>query len=201
MLSVTAVCSLVQFPFAAPIYFYYVAPLVILCLFALSQVASRPPKFVLAVILAIYLAFPMLPNTAFQMGLSHDPHGKHEQLNVGRASGLRVDSKDASTYNRLIPTVQLYAKGKFIYAAPDCPEVYFLSGLQSPSRHYFDYIEESADRLDHISRRLEDFHVNLVVIGKEARFTGPLWPDVRDALDRRYIHLIDLGAFEVRWKE
>ena len=201
LLCLTALCSLIQFPFSAPIYFFYVAPLVILSAMALFASTNRPPKFVLGILIGIYLLFPNLPVTGYQMGISHAPDGRTERLSTPRAGGLRVDPTDASHYDELIPLVQSHAAGKFIYAAPDCPEVYFLSGLQSPSRHYFDYAEDPAGRAERILHELESLNVNVVAISRDAEFTGPMWPDLQEVLEKRYPHSAETDRFQVRWKE
>ena len=201
LLCVTALCSLVQFPFAAPVYFFYVAPLVILSAMALFASTSRPPRFVFGVLIGIYLLFPTLSVTRYQMGISHAPDGQTQRLSIPRAGGLRVDSTDARQYDELIPLVQSHAAGKFVYAAPDCPEVYFLSASQSPSRHYFDYAEDPAGRTERILDEVESLNINVVAISRDAQFTGPMWPDLRSALEQRYTHSAELGSFQVRWKK
>ena len=201
LLGVTALCSVIQFPFSAPVYFFYAAPLVILCGAALLSTSRRPPKLVLGVAAGIYVLFPMLLVTAYRMGVSHDPEGKTERLRIERAGGLRVDPFDAQLYDRLIPLVQAHAKATSIYAAPDCPEVYFLSGYPRHSRHYFDYAEERQGRTERILKELEERGVNVVAIKEEGQFTGALWPELRRALEERYPSASELDAFEVRWKQ
>ena len=200
LLSVTAVFSLIQFPFSAPIYFFYVAPFLILSVMALVALTKHPPVFAFSVLAGIYLLYPMLPATAYQMGISHAKDGRTERLTIQRGGGLRVDPGDARLYDELIPLVQSHAGGEFAYAAPDCPEVYFLSGLRSPSRHYFDFAEDQVP----VGRMLAEFdtrRVNVVVIDRNPRVSGPMSGELRQALAQRYPHARDLGAFEVRWRE
>ena len=200
LLCTTSLCSLIQFPFSAPIYFYYVAPLVILCAWALLASAKRPPQLALLALLVIFLVFPMLSVTSYRMGISHDLDGKTELLNIARAGGLRVDPVDARQYNDLIPLVQAHATNRSIYAAPDCPEIYFLAGFPGPSRHYFDFAEDPTTYTQNTLRRLETMNVSVVAICRRADFTGPMRADLENALRERYQHSEQLGAFEVRWK-
>jgi hypothetical protein len=201
LLSVTSLGSLIQFPFAAPIYFFYIAPLAILSLMALCTLISKPPKVVCGILIGIYLAFPNLPVTSYQMGISHSRDGQVKQLNVARAGGLRVDPTDAVQYNELIPLIQSHATGKFIYAAPDCPEVYFLSGFQSPSRHYFDFADDSQNRTNRILQEVENLNLNVIVICRRTESGEPMRPDLQKALKQRYIHSATVGSFQIRWKE
>ena len=152
LMCVTALCSLVQFPFGAPVYFFYIAPMVILTATALFASMDRPPRFALSALAGFYLLFAALPGTTYEKGLRHAPGAKVERLTLDRAGGLVVDSHDAQLYDAMIPLVRAHAVGNFIYAAPDCPEVYFLSGLNSPSRHYFEFAE---DPHDYTKRTLE----------------------------------------------
>jgi hypothetical protein len=201
---VAALCSLVQFPFAAEVYFCFVAPLLILTANALFASAAHPPRFVLGVLAGFYLLFAVLrvvPGFINHLGLGYAQDAQTERLSMPRAGGLRVEASDARVYEELIPLVQSHAAGKFIYAAPDCPEVYFLSGLKSPTRHYFDTAEDPVDQTARTLRLIENLHVNVVAINKEAQFSGQLSTELQSALEQRYPHFKDLGHFEVRWKE
>ena len=136
LMSVAAVCGLIQLPFAVGIYFCYVAPLVALALLALFSTAERPSRFLLGSVLVFYLAFVVFlvaPGFIYIMGNYYQPNPQTQRLNLARAGGLRVDPEEAKQYEQLIPVVQEHAAGNsFIYAGPDCPEVYFLSGKQNP---------------------------------------------------------------------
>jgi hypothetical protein len=204
ILCVTALCSLVQFPFGAEVYFIFVAPLLILSANALFASAARPPRFVLGVLAGFYLLFGVLrivPGFINHLGFKYAPDAQTERLTIERAGGLRVEARDAQVYEALIPLVQAHAAGKFMYAAPDCPEVYFLSGLKSPTRHYFDAAEDPVDHTARTLQLIENLHVNVVAINKEAQFSGQLSTELQNELEQRYPHSKDLGHFEVRWKE
>jgi len=166
--------------------------------------AARPPRFILGVLIVFYLLFVVVrvtPGFLNHMGAEYAPDTQTQRLTVARAGGLRVDSADALLYDKLIPLVQSHATGKFIYAAPDCPEVYFLSGLESPTRHYFQYAEDSVDYLPRTLKMLEHLNVNVVAINEEPQFSGPLSEDLQAALEQRYPHSVEVGHFQVRWKE
>jgi hypothetical protein len=204
MACVTASCSLVQFPFGAPIYFIYVAPMVFLFAAALFSSSVRPPRFVLGVLIGFYLLFAVLrvtPGYLHNIGFRYAPDTQTEPLSIARAGGLRVQRIDADLYGELIPSIQSHARGKFMYAAPDCPEVYFLSGLQSPTRHYFDYAEDRQGHAERVLDNLESLNVNVVAIDKSPLFSEPMSPELRNALELRYSSSAELGIFQVRWKE
>jgi hypothetical protein len=54
-------------------------------------------------------------------------------LDLPRSGGLRVTADSAEMYQKLIPLIQRRAVDRMIYAAPDCPEVYFLAGYKNPT--------------------------------------------------------------------
>jgi hypothetical protein len=200
MLCVTALCSLVQFPFAAPVYFFYVAPLVILLGTALFTLATRPPRLALGVIMGFYLLLPALPIAPYYVGLRHAPDSQLEQLSIARAGGLLIESNDVQLYENLILLVQTHTTGKFIYAAPDCPEVYFLSGLKSPTRHFFDTAEDPIGHTQRILQAIEELNVNVVAISKYRQFSSAMSPDLQGALEKRYPNSANLSTFQVRWR-
>src|SRR5436309_15388628 len=57
LLSVTALCSLVQFPFTSPIYFRYAAPLAILAVAGVFRFFPRIPSLLPAVLYVRFSAF------------------------------------------------------------------------------------------------------------------------------------------------
>jgi hypothetical protein len=200
IMGVTAMCSLVQFPFAAPVYFLYAAPLVILLAAALFASAPRPPRFALGAVIVFLLLFAALPITPYYLGIRHEPHSQSEELRLPRAGGLRVESSDAKLYEELIPLLQAHASGRFIYAAPDCPEVYFLSGLKSPTRHFFYTAEDPIGHTQRTLQAMEELGVNVVAISKRPQFSAPLSADLHAALEKRYPYVAELSTFQVRWR-
>jgi hypothetical protein len=204
ILCVAAMCSVVQFPFSAPIYFCFVAPLAILAAAALFASAAHPPRYALGALLVFYLLFAVLrvtPGFIYDMGSRYSPDTQTERLTLARAGGLRVDSSDAQLYEELIPLVQSHAEGKFVYAAPDCPEVNFLSGLRSPTRAYFDLGEDPVAKTERILRAIDNLEINVVAINLKPNFSSPMDAELKHALDRRFPHSSEIGHFQVRWNQ
>jgi hypothetical protein len=194
----------VQFPFAHPLYFCYAAPLLMLTATALFASATHPPRFILGVLIGFYLLFAVLrvtPGFINKMGLEYAPDAETERLTIARAGGLRVEWKEAQLYEKLIPLVQSHAAGKFIFAAPDCPEVYFLSGLKSPTRHFFDTAEDTNGHFERTLKAIERLNVNVIAINKNPQFSGPLSPGLQGALERGFPNTAEVGTFQVRWRE
>ena len=202
LISATALVSIVQFPFSVPIYFCYVAPLAILALTAMFGSLVRPPHFMLGILIVFYLVFAVfLVTPSMNSGLvTGRVLLKTQRLVTARAGGLRVDPVQAQTYNELIPVIQMHAVGKFIYAAPDCPEVYFLAGMRNPTRTLFDFRDEPVGRNERILRAIESHGVNVVVIDGEPPFSSRLDPTLVAALGQLYPNSQEIGHFQVRWK-
>src|SRR5262249_49981694 len=160
--SAAALLALLQFPFAAPIYFCYAAPLVALALAALVPPRARPTHAVLA---AFYLAFALWrlnPGYIWTLGVRPDRYGPLARMDAPRA-GLRVPVEDARTYAALAAQVRSRSRGEFIYAAPDCPEVYYLSAKRNPTRDTFEYLRTPPPP-ETLLRRLRETMVDVVVI-------------------------------------
>lgn len=202
LLSVLALCSVVQFPFSAAIYFCYVAPLVALSLFALLSLFPQLSKRLLLGVLTFYLFFAITritPGFIYEMEESYKTDAQIARLGLDRAAGLRVTAQEAARYQKLIALVREHTTGPFIYAAPDCPEVYFLAGFQNPTRSLFDFLDDSSRRSDQILAALEAHHVDLVVIDGNPSFSSTLSDDLRGALMERFPSSSVVDHFEVRW--
>jgi len=96
------------------------------------------------------------------MGIRYVPDNQTELLDIDRG-GIRVSSFDDSQYEQLVAALRAHAKGEFTYAAPDCPEVYFLSGLRNPTRTLYDFLDDAAGRAGRVLEALERYHVNVVL--------------------------------------
>jgi hypothetical protein len=201
VLCMAALCSLVQFPFAGQGYFLYVAPLVIVAAASVLAAFPDPPKLALGAIAVFYLLFGIISVTPYHMGLEREEHTQVERLTLPRAGGLRVEAAAARIYEEIIPVVESHAAGRFIYAAPDCPEVYFLSGKQSPSRHYFEYAEDEPQRDSSLLKKLEELKVSVVAINRDPLFSPMMSQELKSELEKHFPYSAENGKFTVRWKD
>src|ERR1700682_693013 len=202
LLSALSLCSVVQFPFSAAIYFCYVAPLVALTVFALLSLFPQLSKRLLVCVLAFYLFFAVTritPGFIYAMEESYKPDVQTAPLHLDRAGGLRVTAEEAVRYQQLIAAVREHTRGPFIYAAPDCPEVYFLAGFHNPTRSLFDFLDDSSGR-EEILNALELHQVNVIVIYDKPAFSSELPDTLREALEDRFPSSRNVGPFEVRWR-
>jgi len=195
VLSVTALWSLVQFPFARPIYFFYVAPLAAIAVLAVLKARpSHPnalPLLFPGAVLALYLLFAVV-NT-------HPSREPSVPLASPRG-GLVVGARDAARYDSLVGLLQAHASGGYVYAAPDCPEVAFLAGLKNPTRTIWEFLSDTTGRTKRVLEALDAHAVSAVAIKQLPPFSGALPPDLLDSLAARYPSQAVLDRFVVRWR-
>src|SRR5262249_3762470 len=174
LLALAGLCSLVAFPFAAPVYFCYAAPLAFLAFASLLRLVGCPPESLTAFVAGYYLVFAVLVldrQTPNHIGV--DPTAKVEglaRLDLPRG-GVLVKSSDAREYRAVIDTLKAHARGEFTYAGPDAPEIYFLSGLRNPTRQLFDFLDPRGSDPTELLAILERRHVTAVVINRKIEFS------------------------------
>ena len=203
VLSVAANCNLIQFPFIAPMYLLYIVPLVILAVTALISRLQDPPRLLVAAVFCFYLLYAMLevtPGFIYAMGWHYSPDGESAKLTLPRAGGLRVSPETARTSEALGALLEQHANGEYIYATPDCPEVYFLYGFRNPTRTLLDFLDDPVGRTDRIVNALHAKNVSIVVINQRPQFSDPVPSDLRAALEREFPAQQVVDPFIVRWK-
>ena len=219
-LSITGFAGLVQFPFTAPIYFLYVAPLVALSVLAVVAAADRTASFevsglmtprqvgmrsrhVFAVVLIFYLGFAVSwihPGFIYNMGTSFLRDDQTAALDLERAS-LRVSAQDKRDYEALVGEVVRRARTDFVLATPDAPEVYFLTGLSSPTRSTFEFFDEEDFRGEHILSALDSTGVSVIALNQEPAFSAEVSGELRAELVARYPYQEKIGRFIIMWRE
>jgi hypothetical protein len=209
LVSVAVLCALVQFPFGQPTYFYYVAPLAILALLALGSLrpVTGSGRVAVSSLVGFYLVFALWlapPGFWFTNGIGTPRHLQMQTLPFARAGGIRVVPQQEQEYAQLVPLVQAHTRGPFIYAVPDCPEVYFLSGLRNPTPALFDFLDpdffDLPARTERILGTIQSHGVRVVVLKDSSAASGALPAALRAALDARFPQSARVDDFEVRWK-
>jgi hypothetical protein len=153
--------SLVQFPYAATLYFFYVAPLAVLAGIAvLPGLSRRVPADVGCVLLAFLLCFGIgRLNTRASRSLAYGFEPKPNSLLAIPRGGIRVSPKDSTIYTNLVHTLRAHATGDYAFCTPDCPEAYFLAGLHNPTRTTYEFLNDALDREYPDSERVGYFTV------------------------------------------
>ena len=201
---VAATASLVQYPFPAPIYFCYVAPLVALTTAAASTASGRRPHPIATLLMVFYILFAVFrlaPGFIYRMGRSYEPVTLKTEMTPRRAKGIRVSADEARIYDRVIALVSAHSRSRPIYAFPDAPEIYVLAETSYPGRTIYEFLADppitDATVLEYLSRE----SVQVVVIKKTPRFSDPPSDELLAELRKRYPLGETVGTFEVRWLE
>ncbi len=202
LVSVTAVFTLVQFPFSVPIYFCYVAPLGALLAAALYRHAlpmARPVPASLVVFLIAFAVLRVNTSMLFGMGVLYRPYAPTASLGLPRG-GIDVPVEEAESYRNVVRVLKQHARGGYTWAASDCPEIYFLTGLRNPTRDLFDFFDGGDGRTARILEALERRKVTAIALNGTPQFSPWFSPELINELERRYPHGANLGKFQVRWQ-
>jgi hypothetical protein len=204
LLAVFAFAALIRFPFSAPIYFCYVAPLMFLALLGVGahwRVDGRRAlsPFALAALFAFLAAIGIVRvNQEFIGGPA--AIGEGVPLGLSRSGSLLVSRSDARLYRHVVARIQALGASSHIYAGPDAPELYFLTGRQNPTRAEFEFLERGSTADRELLRALDRYRVSLVALNLRPGFSPPLDSHVRAVLSARYPHHERIGRFELRWR-
>jgi hypothetical protein len=190
-LAVASFANLVGFPFLNDVYFFYVAPLMLVTVLALFALWSPPVSpWIGAAVVASYLAF----------GIVHLDARAPALLTIDRSGGLRVPPADSAGAGAFVDTLRAHAQNGYTYATPDCPEAYFLTGLANPTPTMYEVFDTTAGRTDRVLAMLDARRITAVAISNWTIFSGRPNPDLLAALERRYPDSAVVWHFTVRWR-
>jgi hypothetical protein len=194
LLAVTALCQLVQIPYGYYLYFFYTGALVAV---AASAVLA---EVMLARAPVTWVTFGgLLAVSVFGLNGHFDFTERRAMLALPRA-GIEVDESHRATYEELVGVIDQHSRSDFIYATPDCPEVYFLSSRRNPTRTLFDLFDEPEGRTSRILEALRARNVNLVVVNRKPDFSGAPTASLMDSLSANYPQSRNVGDFLVLWR-
>jgi hypothetical protein len=104
-------------------------------------------------------------------------------------------------YQQLVAVVQAHARGPYIYAGQDSPQVYFLTGYQNPTGTLYEMFDDTPGHTARVLEAIDARGVNTVVINMHpATVSGPIDPALRAALVARYPDSVTVGPYVVRWR-
>jgi hypothetical protein len=195
LISLAATCSLVQFPFAAPIYLSYAAPLTLLALVAIiSTGKTQPGRYALASVAGFYLAFGvvvLVPSYIYEITYKV---GHMDTMLSPRAGGLKVEG--AAFFDDFSRFLRAHSPNGLMFAGNDCPELYFLAGLKNVA------FDDGGASSEEILKAIQLENLNLVVINDSPYFPGAVMPpEVKAEVMRRFPHNTRFGIFQVFWKQ
>jgi hypothetical protein len=201
--AVAGLCSFVQFPFAAPIYFCFFAPLTVLATAAVLGEAVGPtdrrPHAAVALLFGVFAVAWLNGRGEGRLWFGLSPRVPVVPLGIARAS-LRIPEPEARLYRDLVAVVHEHARGPFIYAGPEAPEIYFLAGRLNPTRSVLDFTDARLDRGSIDVSLLRERRVTAVVINTRPKLSRALSPSAFAALAAEYPEVQPVGRFLVRWQ-
>jgi len=194
LVSLAATCSLVQYPFAAPIYLCYALPLTLLALTAIVATSKKQRgTYVLTSVAVLYLIFGVV--TLVPMHLAELTHevGHMDKLLLPRG-GIQIEG--ASFFEDLSHFLQEHSPNGLLYAGNDCPELYFLSGLKNVTR------DDGGAPAEEVLKALQSTDVKVVVINEGPFFpSSKMSPEVRAEVMRKFPESRLVGIFRVFWRQ
>lgn len=207
--AMTALASLVQFPFSFGIYFLYVAPLLVLALAFLATRQPAAPSGLWIVVACFHFGFALAwvnDSWVVTLGTRYFPDPSDSYLALPRG-GLWVDQAQAQPLTQLVHAIEAHSDpSAFIYAAPDCPQVYFFSGRRNPTRTFYDrfdrdYAGDQEPRAQRILDSLESHAVDVAVICHYPEFSSRMTGPLLERLEQRFPSSIEVSPmFTLRFR-
>ncbi len=200
LLTIAAFCSLTQFPFAAPIYFCFVATLYLVLLIQLLTLAREGAPFTAwsMACIALLLGMVYINRHSFfddPREVALDPP---IQLLAVPRGGLLVSSRDQDTYQQLVHEIQSHCQpDETLLATPDCPEVYFLSERDNPTRTFLEFFDSANEQVVSTLGLLGKLDVRVLVINLEPRHSAKLSDETVAELVEQFEQTSAIGKFLV----
>jgi hypothetical protein len=203
LICVTAMCSLVQFPYYNAMYFSYVAPLVALGMTALITIDGRSEVSIMLPVAVLFIVFPFLvlmPNQIYNKGMTMQPdHLKAFVL--PRAYGILGPAQNVDLYERVCAEIAAHGGAGPIYAGPDSAGLYFLTGRENPTPILWEFLAGEDARPDRVLADIRRAAVTVAVIRhSDHNDSGPMPPELLNAIRQQFPYSKNIESFEVRWK-
>jgi hypothetical protein len=204
LLCMTALCSLIQVPYAGSYYILYFAPIAILAQLAImtSQPGGTDTRHAIAA--GFFLVFGLAcvnPGHITVVG-ARIPEAEWPTVPLALPrTGLRSSPIASDRYTRVVQLLRDHTRpGGYTYAAPDCPELYYLAQLRDPMPTLFDFLDEPSGHDARVLRAFDSLAVTAVAINASPLFSRPIDTTLATALRTRFPDSTVIGNFTVRWR-
>jgi hypothetical protein len=134
------------------------------------------------------------------MDVSHEEYPDVRPMRLDRA-GLLVPLWQAGQYEAAVDVVRQHAHGEYIWASPDVPQLYFLSGYRNPTRSLFEFFDDTTGGSARVLRSLEEHHINLVVLNTSPQYSPRISLDLYRVLAKRYPNSALVVPYLIKWRE
>ena len=204
LLSLVAGLSLLlQFPFAAPVYYCYVVPLLLLAAIAALRSTGLAQGALPALLLVAMVVFGVRQldrQSVLSLGFGYEPDPQTAILDNNRAS-IRVKPEVAKDYARVRALVARHRLSDTIFAGPDAPEVYFLTDSRNPTPAVLDFIDRSGStRGTKLLHLLDSGDIFVVVVNHKPEQSPRLGRAEISHIRKLFPKSEGVGQFEVRWR-
>ncbi len=195
--SVAFFVSLIQFPFAAPVYFFFAAPLLLMAALSAVSVQKHAPQKTLVVAVVFLLLFSctrLHSHHAATCLFASYPGLPAATLKTER-SQIRVNADDAQVFNRLNAIIQQHTDPEeIILATPDAAAVGFVCHRRPLNGVMYEFFRNGIyDDLESLKNQLDEQHVSLVVINERPAFSPRVSPEFRDVALHEFQLLETIG--------
>ncbi len=192
---VTAWFACIQYPFAAPVYFAYVAPLGVVVLTALVATLKIPPRVPVAVaVVAALVTLGVNHGQGINALGFHHYADSNATLELPRG-GLAIPVREELAYEDIAATLDRWGARRIV-AAPDSPEVYYLTGRPLVGREFYEFTAPRWDSEVLVQRILES-KAEAVVLKPFASFSPVAVDSVVLALGPRVRTDTIIGRFRL----
>jgi hypothetical protein len=195
---IAAVMCLTEFPFAAPIYFLYVFPVIAIALAAavgLQPPARRPAAGALALVFLGFGFVVVLPGAPASLDAFGERNQPMAWLQLPRAR-LLVPADEAARYQQLFGVLEALPPGP-IWAGPDAPEIAFLAGRQDLNPAFFSFLSSAPAPGGGFAASQASAGAVAVVVDSAPSFSLKLSPAVRDSVRRYFPVMTTIDQFVV----
>jgi hypothetical protein len=203
LLCAVAMCSLIQVPYAGYQYVFYFAPLAILALLAIITSRRSGIGAFAALGAGFFSVFgiacvnPGYMNTSGEY--SPRVNWPTTMLTIPR-TGPRTGPKAADAYARVVQLLRSHSgPDGYTYAAPDCPEVYYLAELRDPTRTLFDFFEPPAGHTTRVLQMIDSLGIQAIAQNTTPLFSPRMDPVLVAGLRARLPDSAVVGNFIVQW--
>jgi hypothetical protein len=177
-----ALMALNAFPYAAPNYFAYAAPLGVLVVAMLAAARPRAPLFACALALVFGGWF-------------------HRIGGVGTVGeGLRVPAADSARYARLGSLIDAHGGPEAFIAGPEMPELYVLAGTKRLVAQPYLLTTGRRPGAGELEVAIDTSRVRAVVLNDSPKFLPALGAEALAWLRDRYPNAERVDGFEFRWR-
>jgi hypothetical protein len=204
-LCMCALANLDRFPQAGAIYLLFLVPFAALAILAIltTRTGGSGPVPAMVGVMLLVVAIGCVAARRFDYwGNRLEPLSELVPIG-GPRGGIFVSPSDRDDYTRAVALLQAHsAPNSYIYAGPDLPEVYFLSGRRDPRHTMYDFFDDPRTHDASVLEAIDTHQVTAVAIhSRDIMWSQPMDADLLNALRQRFPDSAAMGPLIVRWRQ